>query len=575
MNAHGQDPVSLFARVYKPAFSKAVIAFFDNAVRQSQIDVRQNRQLSKKIAQLDTHLNKLKHKKKQWTMVVAIFLLICAVWIGWYVVFRESTVSEILRLNEILFFIFFGFGSFFIFSECMPAIKGYSTSITDKDDEMNRHIAYARKLLEPLFAYFDWNTAVKLTEQVLPHLRFDSFLDVSRLEDLQEHFDFRPENFANHTILHTYSGTYYGYPFVLITSKVQRWGSETYSGSKTIYWTETKVDSDGKPYRVPRVQVLTAHVTEAVPEYEIEVEMIFGHDAAPNLSFTRKPTTLSGTQGTFLGNLGKKIRLGSLRRLERNLTDDKDFTMMNNHDFEVFFHSTDRDHEVEYRLLFTPLAQRNMVSLLSDKKEGYGDDFFFGKVCKCIHLFSSHVRDMDMQTSSFYSSHYDLTEVRNEFRTQYQEFFRSIYFAFAPLQAIPIYNEPRVKGAVYGYEDSALPRISSWELETLANHHGENEFCHPETDTQCIMKVDRVTYSNSGAQGQLTTRSFKKVPRVTSKSMLGGDGNWHIVDVKWYEYVPLKQTMSIEAKFENPEDYDLYNGTFHYQYRTLRLRKAC
>lgn len=572
MSYHGHDPVSLFARVYKQAFSKAVITFFDNAVRKSQIDAHKNHQLSKKIAQLDKHLNKLEHKKKQWSIVVAIFLLICTIWVGWYFVCRESTVSEILRLNEVLFFLFFGFGLFFILSECLPAIKGYSSSITDKEQEKKKHITYARKLLEPLFAYFDWNTAVKLTEQVLPHLHFDSFLDASRLEDLQKHFNFNDNNFAHNTILHTYSGTYFGYPFILVTSKVQRWGSETYSGQKTIYWTERKVDSEGKVYRVPRVQVLTAYVTEAVPEYEVEVEMIFGHDAAPNLSFTRKPTTLSGTQGTFLGNLGKKIRLGSLRRLERNLTDDKDFTMMNNQDFEAYFHSTDRDHEVEYRLLFTPLAQRNMVSLLNDTKVGYGDDFFFGKNHKCIHLYSSHLRDMDMQTNAFYSYDHDLAQIRNEFRTQYQEFFRSIYFTFAPLQAIPIYNEPRIKGKVYGYEEPQFPRISSWEVETLANYHGEDKFCHPQSDTQCIMKTEQISHGDSATQAQLTAYSFKKVPRVTSKSVFGGDGHWHIIDVEWYEYVPLKQTTQIEACVQDPNE-ELSYRDYYSQHRTICLRK--
>ena len=44
------------------------------------------------------------------------------------------------------------------------------------------------------------------------------------------------------------------------------------------------------------------------------------------------------------------------------------FQEMANSEFDVLFGANDRDHEVQFRLMYTPLAQRNTVDLIKDKK---------------------------------------------------------------------------------------------------------------------------------------------------------------------------------------------------------------
>ena len=61
------------------------------------------------------------------------------------------------------------------------------------------------------------------------------------------------------------------------------------------------------------------------------------------------------------------------------MTDDDpstNFTEMGNAKFDALFGAVDRNNEVEFRVLFTPLAQKNMLDLLTDKNH-YGDDFYF------------------------------------------------------------------------------------------------------------------------------------------------------------------------------------------------------
>ena len=115
-------------------------------------------------------------------------------------------------------------------------------------------------------------------------------------------------------------------------------------------------------------------VCKPIPVYSEERFLLYGNDAVPGLTFSRSPSSLSGGDG-ILHSLHKKIVIGGLKDFSRNLEDESQFTLMANHDFEAFFHATDRNNEIDFRLLFTPLAQQQMLKLLKDKKIGFGDDF--------------------------------------------------------------------------------------------------------------------------------------------------------------------------------------------------------
>ena len=62
---------------------------------------------------------------------------------------------------------------------------------------------------------------------------------------------------------------------------------------------------------------------------------------------------------------------------------------MSNTRFEVLFGALDRTNEVQFRELFTPLAQTNMVDLILSKT-GYGDDFNFRKRRRMNEIVSEH-----------------------------------------------------------------------------------------------------------------------------------------------------------------------------------------
>ena len=104
------------------------------------------------------------------------------------------------------------------------------------------------------------------------------------------------------------------------------------------------------------------------PEYFYDTRLIYGNEAAPNLCFSRKPNSSVARMNEK--QLEKYIKKGDkkIKKMEsKALTDDDpttNFQSMGNNKFDVLFNALDRNNEVEFRLLFTPLAQKNIVNLI-------------------------------------------------------------------------------------------------------------------------------------------------------------------------------------------------------------------
>jgi hypothetical protein len=153
---------------------------------------------------------------------------------------------------------------------------------------------------------------------------------------------------------------------------------------------------------VQKSQTLTASVTKPFPMYAIESQLIYGHEAAPNLSFTRTPSKLSGLDKGSLNDWRKQRAVkGVERKASRAIRKGtSNLTLMANREFESLFKAIDRNHEVEFRLLFSPLAQQEMVKLMNDGSTGYGDDFNFFKFGKVNFISASHLNDIDINSVS-------------------------------------------------------------------------------------------------------------------------------------------------------------------------------
>ena len=137
----------------------------------------------------------------------------------------------------------------------------------------------------------------------------------------------------------------------------------------------------------------------------------------------------------------------------------------------------------------------------------------------------------------------ELKEARRFFTNFHQEYFRSIYFAFAPLWTIPMYRDKRS-----AFANSQVPTnapCSDWESEVMANYIGEGRFQHPESVTEGIVRAYSRSASSTTGLVDVVAHGYAGIRRVDFIPVLGGDGNLHSVPVEWTEYVPVTQQTTL------------------------------
>jgi len=293
---------------------------------------------------------------------------------------------------------------------------------------------------------------------------------------------------------------------------------------------------------VTRTETLHASVTKPAPVYSSKRFLVYGNEAAPDLSFSRSPSSLSASNGGFFDKMLLKHEINKLEKLSRNLDDDSDFTIMSNKEFDALFHSVDRNHEIQYRVLFTPLAQQQMVMLLKDKEVGFGDDFRYVKERMINYIQPAHINNIDIAAAPALFDNYDLAGARKFFNSYSNDYFRHFYFTLAPLLAIPIYQQYRSHADIY---KSTHGRTSSfWEHESIANFYGQNTFRHPSSITQNILK----TRADNAGNIDVTAHGFRGEERIDYIEKYGGDGKWHNVPVHWTEYLPVHRTKRMAVR---------------------------
>jgi hypothetical protein len=221
------------------------------------------------------------------------------------------------------------------------------------------------------------------------------------------------------------------------------------------------------------------------------------------------------------------------------IRENRDFVSMSNTDFEVLFDALDRTDEVQFRTLFTPLAQTNMVDLIRSQS-GFGDDFHFIKCKRTNRILTKHSqgRETTLLPTAYHSHAFDL--IRDNFIDKNTAYFKAIYFDFAPLLAIPIYQERPIH-SLDPLPDYAQ-KYACKECESLANRALPESVLHPRTQTRAILKSAFLGTENEGDVVRISAFSYDIQKRVDIVPVYGGDGRWHNVHVPWDDYLPLERS---------------------------------
>lgn len=534
------DPLKEYVNVYRDKFKEVAEKTFAELAAEAQVDVGKNRETCRRIYSEEYSLSKVMTSIR-WQKVWRVLLWLCVV-VGFIVGFTMYDVLDYVDLLIVGFVIFGALG--LLFTDINPKIKEMKSErdkLTAKVDKLKKE---AWQQMAPLNNLYDWDVLTRMMTKTVPRLEFDPYFTTQRLADLKATYGWSDSFNAGRSVVYSHSGLINGNPFVICRTRKMEMGTKTYYGEKTIHWTTEETDSDGKTRTVHHSETLVASVTAPYPEYFEKTRLIYGNTAAPDLIFYRKQSGLADSEGS----LKFKMKRHSLRKKSRDLS-NADFAMMTNEEFEVAFDTSNRNNNQQYALLFTPLAQESMMNLLKDDKVGFGDDFDFGKQRMINVIFSKHMQSLNLDMNPQQYKGFDYDKAETDFYAINSRYFRAIYFCFAPLLCVPMYQQIRPQEDIYGR--NMQQHSSFWEHEALANFWGQGRFKHPSCVTNCILKTEQLQTIGDNSTIKVNAYGYRTEQHLEYVSKWGGDGHLHHVPVYWDEYLPVTGSGMIYLKEDN------------------------
>ena len=506
MNSMIYNPLEEFDGKFKELHLDNTKKHLEELVSKSGVNIEENRKTVKEYNDLKENLTKIKKKYNLWRFL------------------RVVMIITLILIPLVII-------------KITPKIKALRSEIEQADKKISELLTLAERQMAPLNSLFSDRDALKIIESTIPMISFEPCFSVKQEANMITNYDFNDHNNGEQSTTDVLAGHYNENPFLFENKLIHKMGVEIYHGYKTIRWTETYRGSDGKMHTRTKSETLHATVTKPKPFYSNQVLLNYCAQGGPELSFTRDATHLEAKSDKEIDRYVKKGEKKLKKMTDKAIKNNKDFVSMSNSDFEVLFDALDRTNEVQFRTLFTPLAQTNMVDLIRSHS-GFGDDFNFIKQNRTNKIVTHHSqgRAVNLLASAYFSYSFDI--IKENFINKNTDYFKAVYFDFAPLWAIPIYQERPVHSLdpIPDYSQ----KYSYKECEALANKVNPTYVVHPKTKTRAILKSSFVNSKNGIDEISICAYSYDIIPRVDLVPVHGGDGRWHSVPVPWDDYIPLE-----------------------------------
>lgn len=568
------EPLKVYNSQYKDLFKEKTIEYFDNLVSTANVDIEANRKTIKEYKSKLKELEKTNKSLRGKIAIKVLLIILCSLlgliaFFSWFYYQGDITIPLIMSIIAVLV------DAGLIVLICLKINKDIKQFRLLKDN-LERRIEALKKegysQMYPLNKLYDWNIPASIVNSTNSIIKMDKYLDVSKFSYMQEKFGLQENTKENVSTCFVQSGSILGNPFIICKDYIQNFVDHTYTGSITIHWTETVKTKDGWK-TVHRSQVLTASVTKPVPNYYFDTYLLFGNIAAPNLKFTRTPSNADELNEKQIDKKVRKQTKKLDKKAKQELMDDDpttNYTRFGNDEFEVLFGGTDRNNELEYRLLFTPLAQKNILDIIKTPVP-YGDDFSFSKDKMINIIRSEHSQTFNYRSDPDYFVDFDYDNAKTKFINYLTKYFESFYFDLAPLISIPLYQQ--TKTVEYIYNEEYKSNVSSFEHEAISNSFNRNYLKHEQSITDAILKTRFIKKVNNADIVEIDAHSFYRISHTEYIPRHGGDGRTHMVPVVWYEYIPLVKTteMLIKENEINKNEYEfrIENETFKNLISTL------
>ena len=538
------EPLKEYSR-YQKQFDDSVDKTFEDLVKKSNIDVEKNRNTVKMYDEADVEYKKEKkklHTLRGWRSFL-IFLSIVggvAAVIGGLMIYGAITTdSSILAgvLTAVIGPVVMIVSILTITLVLNKKIKALKEVVKVLKQNADLILEEAWKQMAPLNKLFNSDITNNMVNDLDTVIQIDRYYSVLHEVYLHKYYKFPYFSNDNSSTINMVVGTITGNPFVISRELEVEMGMKTYEGSLLVTWTETRRDSQGKTYTVTHSQTLIATVTKPCPFYDTETFLVYCNESAPDLNFSRKPQA----HGKDDKQIERMVKRGE-KKLAKIAEDDMkhgdgSFVAMSDTEFDVLFGAFDRDNENQFRLLFTPLAQRNTIDLVKDSP--YGDDFYFAKQGKLNTIYSHHGDTWDMLAGRNISS-YSVDLAKQMFTNYNCNFFKNLYFMLAPLLSIPLYQQ--FKPNDMDIDLSSETNIAAREAEMLVNILPDNYIGAKGSATRVISKVKFISSIGEVDCIMIYAYSYSITTRTDFVPRVAGNGRMYSVPVNWDEYNPLMKT---------------------------------
>lgn len=539
------DPYDYYQKHLRNAICTNGESYFDSLVEKSRTDVEKcradSRKLQAAVAKNDANEKVLGSWRVFHGLLIflaivsalafglALFNLITAGAVAWNI--ATVAVGIVLFVASLLLLILL----------TSKKIRIHKELDSKYDKEVAGHRAACLRDLYPLKASMDDGDFKRIVEKTTTVFRLDDNLTPEKLDLLVKAYQYDPTIGSQESLLSCQSGNVETNPFLRLRVFRNDIVDQVYTGSLTISWVE-RVGSGKDATYVTRTQTLSASSTHPAPTYSTYTAVVYGNQAAPDLRFSRCPSGLPKDADEkevekFVAKAERKMKEMS----EDSVSKGGTFQPLANTTFEALFGAFDRNNEVQYRLLFTPLAQQNMVELMA-KPTPFGDDFFFRKVGKMNIVSSRHGPKIPDFSVASLGGETDIDALKKKYVNNVAVVFASLYFELAPILAIPLYQQTEAGT----YELSKGRRhVSDYEAECFANQMDGSLFLPDDAATPQILKVSYLQSTGESDVFAVHSGAFRGEPRVDYVSMVGGDGRVHEVPVPWTEYFPVEKVQRI------------------------------
>ena len=503
------EPELLYESQLKQKHHDNVVKFFEDLVGTSKVNKEQNKATCAKYYSAEADYQKLMKKSKNLGILKVFFIFLCLLIVGIF----------------LLIFVY------------KPKRKALDIEIKECENKKQELLHAAYEEMAPLNNLFVSSIPARIMETTTPLLDMDRIFDVKKYEILHDKYGLWDNKDETSSTLDLQSGTILGNPFVIFKDMKREMVNQRYEGTLLISYTVGS--GQNKRYVT---QTLRAFVDKPKPVYSTDTYLVYGNDAAMNLTFSRRPSNINSMDEKEIEKYVRHHEKDLVKYAEKATKNGGNYTPLGNSEFELFFGGLDRNNEVEYRLLFTPLAQKSMLQILKSKV-GYGDDFTFLKDKGLNVITSRHSQGNALFVDAASFKGFDFELIEKNFIEFNDNYFKCLFFDFAPLLSIPLYQQH--KSREYIYKNNVGSNFNCFEHEVVANKFDINRFRPKNAKTDVILKTSVVSKEKESDIVNVCAHSFETHNRTSYIPVVGGNGKVYDVPVHWVEYTPTTRDEQI------------------------------